>query len=205
MSCGPHWPAGSTSIRPPRRKSDVASRSRRAAGPSPRGHAGADGSPNSADLLAAAKWPGWFPTLAVAGIADVLEALAEQRVATLLLAGEFHAAGAQLLAATGCCCPLSVSECPADGTATGPVADLREPMIAAAVRQDATVLVVSPKPDERRPRLRTARRSERCCGSNLSPLGSCKSDVSLDVSVCSGMTGPPFGGSSATRTVSIFS
>ena len=91
------------------------------------------------ELLAAAKGQDG-PPRAVAGVADVLEALAEQRVATLLLAGDFHAAGAQcphdrmLL-------PSNVSECPADGTATGPVADLREPMIAEAVRQDAAVLV----------------------------------------------------------------
>lgn len=43
--------------------------------------------------------------------------------------------------------PSDVSECPIDGTATSPVADLREPMIAAAVRQDAAVLVI-PEPDE---------------------------------------------------------
>ena len=97
------------------------------------------------DQLTAAKGQD-APPRAVAGVADVLEALAEQRVATLLLAGDFHAAGAQcphdrmLL-------PSDVSECPADGTATGPVADLREPMIAAAVRQDATVLVF-PEADE---------------------------------------------------------
>ena len=83
---------------------------------------------------------------AVAGIADVLEALAEQRVETLLLAGDFHAAGAQC-SKCRMLLPSDVSECPVDGTATSPVADLREPMIAAAVRQDATLLVV-PEPDE---------------------------------------------------------
>ena len=91
------------------------------------------------DLLAAARGQDG-PARAVAGIADVLEALAEQRVATLLLAGDFHAAGAQC-ARDRMLLPSDVSECPADGTATGPVADLREPMIAAAVRQDANVLV----------------------------------------------------------------
>ena len=77
---------------------------------------------------------------AVAGIGDVLEALTEQRVEMLLLTGDFHAAGTQ--------CPQcgllygpEVSTCPVDGTATAPVEDLREPMIAAAVRQDASVLV----------------------------------------------------------------
>jgi hypothetical protein len=83
---------------------------------------------------------------AVAGDADVLEALAEQRVGTLLLAGDHHAAGARC-SQCGLLFPSDVSECPADGTATGPVADLREPMIAAAVRQDASVLVF-PEPDE---------------------------------------------------------
>jgi peptide chain release factor subunit 1 len=77
---------------------------------------------------------------AVAGIAEVLEALLERRVETLLLTADFHAAGTR--------CPqcgrlyrFDVSSCPIDGTATAPVDDLREPMIAAAVRQDATVLV----------------------------------------------------------------
>jgi hypothetical protein len=83
---------------------------------------------------------------AVAGVADVLTALTEQRVAELLLAGDFHAAGAQC-SQCRMLLPADVSECPADGTATGPVADLRGPMIAAAVRQDASVLV-SPEPDE---------------------------------------------------------
>ncbi len=86
------------------------------------------------------------PARAVAGVADVLEALAEQRVKTLLLADDFHAAGAQCPQCR-MLLPADVSECPIDGTTTSPVADLREPMIAAAVRQDATVLVI-PEPDE---------------------------------------------------------
>ena len=83
---------------------------------------------------------------AVAGIPAVLESLAEQRVATLLLADDFHAAGARC-SKCRMLLPSDISECPVDGTATAPVADLREPMIAAAVRQDATVLVF-PDPDE---------------------------------------------------------
>ncbi len=86
------------------------------------------------------------PPRAVAGVADVLEALAEQRVATLLLTADFHAAGAQC-PRDRMLLPADVSECPADGTATAPIADLREPMIAAAVRQDASV-VVFPDADE---------------------------------------------------------
>jgi peptide chain release factor subunit 1 len=97
------------------------------------------------DQLAAARGQDG-PPRAVAGIADVLEALAEQRVGTLLLAGDFHAAGARCWR-DGMLLASDVSECPVDGTATGPVPDLREPMIAAAVRQDATVLVF-PEPDE---------------------------------------------------------
>ena len=46
------------------------------------------------DQLAAARGQGG-PPRAVAGVADVLEALAEQRIATLLLTGDFHAAGAR--------------------------------------------------------------------------------------------------------------
>ena len=97
------------------------------------------------DQLAAARGQDG-PPRAVAGIAAVLEALTEQRVETLLLADDFHAAGARC-SKCRMLLPSDVSECPVDGTATAPVADLREPMIAAAVRQDATVLVF-PEPDE---------------------------------------------------------
>jgi peptide chain release factor subunit 1 len=97
------------------------------------------------DQLAAARGQDG-PPRAVAGVAAVLEALTEQRVATLLLTGDFHAAGARC-SQDGLLLPSDVSECPIDGTATGPIADLREPMIAAAVRQDATVFVF-PEPDE---------------------------------------------------------
>ncbi len=97
------------------------------------------------DQLAAARGQDG-PARAVAGVADVLEALAEQRVETLLLADDFHAAGARC-SQCRMLLPSDVSECPVDGTATSPVADLREPMIAAAVRQDATVLVF-PEPYE---------------------------------------------------------
>jgi hypothetical protein len=101
------------------------------------------------DLLAAARGRAGSPR-AVAGVPDVLEALAEQRVATLLLTADFHAAGAQC-SRDRMLLPANVSECPADGTATGPVADLREPMIAAAVRQDANVLVFSEAEQALRP------------------------------------------------------
>jgi hypothetical protein len=84
---------------------------------------------------------------AVAGVGDVLDALGERRVATLLLAGDFHAAGTR--------CPndgwlgtAETSQCPIDGTATAPVADLREPMIAQALRQDADVVVAGDPVDD---------------------------------------------------------
>jgi peptide chain release factor subunit 1 len=97
------------------------------------------------DQLAAAQGQDGRPR-AVAGIVDVLEALAEQRVATLLLAGDFHAAGARCPRCR-LLLPSDVSECPVDGAPTAAVADLREPIIAAAVRQDATVRVLS-EPDD---------------------------------------------------------
>jgi hypothetical protein len=81
------------------------------------------------------------PPRAGAGTTDVLQALAEQRVAALLLAGDFHAAGARC-PRCGLLYGYEVSACPLDGTATVAVEDLREPMIAEAVRQDATVLVL---------------------------------------------------------------
>ena len=79
---------------------------------------------------------------AVAGVTEVLAALAEQRVQTLLMAGDFHAAGARC-SRCGLLFGPEVDECPVDGTATAPVADLREPMLAAAVLQDAGVTVYS--------------------------------------------------------------
>lgn len=91
------------------------------------------------DQLAAARG-GAEGARALAGVDQVLEALTEQRVATLLFAGDFHAAGARC-PQCGLLLSAETSECPIDGTATGPVEDLRGPMIAAAVRQDATVLV----------------------------------------------------------------
>jgi peptide subunit release factor 1 (eRF1) len=77
---------------------------------------------------------------AVAGTTGVLEALTEQRVQTLLLAGDWHAAGTQCQQC-GLLYGSDVSSCPVDQTATAAVEDLREPMIAAAIRQDADVVV----------------------------------------------------------------
>jgi len=91
------------------------------------------------DQLAAARG-GAEGARALAGVDQVLQALTEQRVATLLFAGDFHAAGARC-PQCGLLLSAETSECPIDGTATSPVEDLRGPMIVAAVRQDATVLV----------------------------------------------------------------
>ena len=87
------------------------------------------------------------PPRAVAGTAAVLEALAEQRVETLLLGRDFHAAGTRC-PQCGLLWAAEVSSCPADGTATGPVEDLREPAIHAAVLQDADVIAFSQPVDE---------------------------------------------------------
>jgi peptide chain release factor subunit 1 len=78
---------------------------------------------------------------AISGLADTLEALAERRVETLLLARDFEAAGGRCPS-----CGLLTTEgegsCPADGTALEPVPDLREAAVEAALIQDAEVLVV---------------------------------------------------------------
>jgi peptide chain release factor subunit 1 len=84
---------------------------------------------------------------AVTGLPDTLEALAEQRVETLLLAQTFKASGGRCPS-----CGLLTTEgegsCPADGTALEPVADLREAAVQAALMQDAEVLVVQEPPSE---------------------------------------------------------
>jgi peptide chain release factor subunit 1 len=73
-----------------------------------------------------------------AGWDDVLEALNERRVDTLLVDGSTHEAGGV--------CPRcgwlgrGRDTCPVDGTALGPRDDLREPVIECAVCQGATVL-----------------------------------------------------------------
>ena len=84
---------------------------------------------------------------AVAGLADTLEALAERRVETLLLAQDFEASGGRCPS-----CGLLTTEgqgsCPADGTALEPVPDLREAAVETALMQDAEVLVVEEPPSE---------------------------------------------------------
>ena len=78
---------------------------------------------------------------AVAGLADVLEALNERRVECLLLADGFEAAG--------CTCPqcgwvgpLDGGACPADGTTVDCRGDIVESAVERALVQKAEVLVV---------------------------------------------------------------
>jgi peptide chain release factor subunit 1 len=81
-----------------------------------------------------------------AGWDDVLEALNEKRVDTLLVDGGSHQAGGV--------CPrcgwlgTARETCPVDGTALGPHDDLTEPAIEAALRQSATVLHLRHHGDE---------------------------------------------------------
>jgi hypothetical protein len=77
---------------------------------------------------------------AARGIEDTLAALGERRVETLLLAHNFTAQGARC-PQCGLLYPEGTATCPADGSATTAVADLREAVVQAAVLQDATVLV----------------------------------------------------------------
>jgi peptide chain release factor subunit 1 len=79
------------------------------------------------------------------GLADVLKALHERRVAVLLLHDGLHEPGGR--------CPQcglvaldATSPCPADGSALEPVADAVEAGIALAYQQDAEVLVLSEEP-----------------------------------------------------------
>jgi peptide chain release factor subunit 1 len=86
---------------------------------------------------------------AATGLDDVLEALTERRVQTLLLGQGFTAAGGRCPS-----CGLLTTEregsCPADGTPLVPVADLREAAVQAALIQDAEVLVIEEEPSELR-------------------------------------------------------
>jgi peptide chain release factor subunit 1 len=84
---------------------------------------------------------------AAGGVADVLDALGERRVATLLVGRDFHAAGTRC-PRCGRLATAETSQCPVDATATAPVADLREPMIVEAIRQDADVVVARDPVDE---------------------------------------------------------
>ncbi|HTU94500.1 MAG TPA: Vms1/Ankzf1 family peptidyl-tRNA hydrolase [Solirubrobacteraceae bacterium] len=77
---------------------------------------------------------------AARGLEDTLAALGERRVETVLLAHNFAAQGVRC-PQCGLLYPEGTANCPADGTATVAVADLREAVVQAAVLQDASVLV----------------------------------------------------------------
>jgi peptide chain release factor subunit 1 len=89
---------------------------------------------------------------AARGIEDTIEALDERRVETLLLARNFAAAGVRC-PRCGLLYPEGTANCPADGEATIPVADLREAAVEAAVLQDASVLVFGEGSDPAPPSL----------------------------------------------------
>jgi peptide chain release factor subunit 1 len=83
---------------------------------------------------------------AASGLGDVLEAVHEQRVATLLVDDGF--------AAPGVACPTcgwlgapGPSACPADGTATDPREDIVDVAVGRALNQAAEVLVLRDRPE----------------------------------------------------------
>jgi hypothetical protein len=84
------------------------------------------------------------------GLAATLEALAERRVETLLVALNFSARGTRC-PRCGLLYPDGTETCPADGEATMPVEDLREAAVEAAVLQDAGVLVIGEGSDPEPP------------------------------------------------------
>ena len=83
---------------------------------------------------------------AASGLADVLTAVHEQRVETLLVDRGYTAPGV--------CCPQcgllggeGISECPADGTPVDRRDDVVEAAIARAIRQSADVQVIRDRPE----------------------------------------------------------
>jgi peptide subunit release factor 1 (eRF1) len=89
---------------------------------------------------------------AARGLAPTLEALAERRVETLLLARNFSARGTRC-PRCGLLYPDDTETCPADGETVAPVEDLREALVEAAVMQDAGVLVIGEGSDPAPPAL----------------------------------------------------
>jgi peptide chain release factor subunit 1 len=80
-----------------------------------------------------------------AGLSDVLQALVERRVETLLVDDGLTAPGVR--------CPadgwlgVDAERCPADGTPTEALHDVVEPAIESAIDQDATVRVLHDRPE----------------------------------------------------------
>jgi len=89
---------------------------------------------------------------AVRGLAPTLNALAERRVETLLLALNFAASGVRC-PRCGLLYPEGTDTCPADGVTPAPVADLREAAVESAVLQDASILVIGEGSDPPPPAL----------------------------------------------------
>ena len=89
--------------------------------------------------------------LTASGTTDVLHALNERRVETLLI-DEARTEPGTVCPACGWVGPAGAKECPADGTRVDAVEDLKEPAVELAIQQDAEVLPVRVRPDE----LRTA-------------------------------------------------
>jgi peptide chain release factor subunit 1 len=89
---------------------------------------------------------------AAVGLEAVLEALSERRVERLVLAHNFSARGTRC-PECGLLYPEATTVCPTDGSATEPVADLREAAVEAAVLQDAGVSVVGEGSDPPPPAL----------------------------------------------------
>lgn len=77
----------------------------------------------------------------VLGLQDVLEALNERRVETLLLSPDFDASGHRC-PRCGLLLPADARRCPADGSATQDVGHVREAVVEAAIAQDAEVMVI---------------------------------------------------------------
>ena len=86
-----------------------------------------------------------------AGIAEVLDALNQARVETLLIAENFQAPAAST-SRPGCCCPRAA-------TTGEPVDDIVEPAIEKAIEQSANAMVVRHHDD-----LDRSAASGRCCG-----------------------------------------
>ena len=87
--------------------------------------------------------------LTAGGTPDVLQALNERRVETLLI-DESRREPGTVCPACGWLGTAGTEACPADGTPPEPVEDLKEPAVELALGQDAHVVPVRARPDELR-------------------------------------------------------
>jgi peptide chain release factor subunit 1 len=83
------------------------------------------------------------------GTGDVLQALNERRVETLMI-DDTRSEPGRICPACGLLGTAGAATCPADGTATDEVEDLREPAIELALQQDAAVLPIRRRTDQLR-------------------------------------------------------